>query len=97
MDKTRRTFTPEFKFQVVLELLTGQKRAAQLCREHQVSETSLSRWQQEFLAHGARVFQDGHDASAERERIAELERMVGRLTMELAAAKKVSSWLDSRP
>ena len=95
MGKRRRIFTPDFKFQIVLELLTGEKRAAQLCREHQISETSLSRWRQLFLEHGARVFEDGSGAPAEKERIAELERMIGRLTMELAAAKKASDWLDS--
>ena len=95
MGRQRRVFTPEFNFQVVLELVTGEKRAAQLCREHRISETSLTRWRQEFLEHGARVFEDGSGTSAELERIAELERMIGRLTMELAAAKKASDWLDS--
>ena len=36
-------------------------------------------------------------ALAEQERrIGELERLIGQLTVELAAAKKVSTWLDSR-
>jgi len=95
MGKQRRIFTPDFKFRIVLELLTREKRPAQLCREHQISETSLGRWRQQFLEHGAQVFEDGHGVAAEQERIAELERMIGRLTMELAAAKKASDWLDS--
>lgn len=94
MATKRRIFTPNFKFQLVLQLLTGEKNAAQLCREHQVSETSLSRWRQHFLKHGNRVFDTGN-GTAQQERIAELERMVGRLTMELATAKKASNWLDS--
>jgi len=95
--KKRRDYTPEFKFQLVLKLLTGEQRAAQLCRQHQISETSLSRWRQQFLDNGAQAFESDDGASAEQERIAELERMVGRLTMELAAAKKLSEWLDSQP
>ena len=95
MAKQRRTFTPDFKFQLVLELLTDEKSAAKLCREYQVSETSLSRWRQHFLKQGARVFDSDSGRSAQQERIAELERMVGRLTMELAAAKKALRWLDS--
>jgi transposase-like protein len=31
--KQRRKFTPAFKAQVVLEVLTGAKRPAQVCRE----------------------------------------------------------------
>ena len=46
----------------MLKLLTGEKRAAQLCREHQVSETSPSRWRQQFLDSGAKVF--GSDVGA---------------------------------
>jgi transposase-like protein len=95
MVKKRRSFTPDFKFQIVLELLTGTKSAAQLCREHQISETSLSRWRQHFLEQGACVFQSNDRDAAEQERVAELERMIGRLTMELAAAKKALNWLDS--
>jgi transposase-like protein len=102
--KKRRSFTPDFKFQIVLELLTGEKTAAQLCREHRISETSLSRWRQQFLEQGASVFGRKDESSAEQERIAELERMIGRLTMELTAAhvswrsvpgKKALNWLDS--
>ena len=96
MTKKKRDYTPEFKFQLVLKLLTGEQRAAQLCREHQVSETSLSRWRQDFLENGPKAFQGDKGSSADQERIAELERLVGRLTMELAAAKKLSDWLDSQ-
>ncbi len=71
----------------MLELLTGEKSTAQLCREHQLSETFLSRWRQQFLEQGARVFESHKGNTAEQERSAELERMVGRLTMELAAAQ----------
>ena len=95
MTKKKRDYTPQFKFQLVLKLLTGEKRAAQICREHQVSETSLSRWRQQFLDNGAKAFESENGSSMEQERIVELERMVGRLTMELAAAKKLSDWLDS--
>jgi transposase len=96
MAKKQRDYTPDFKFQLVLQLLTGEKRAAQLCREHQVSETSLSRWRQQLLDNGAKVFENKDSASTEQDRIAELEQMIGRLTMELAAAKKAFDWLDSR-
>ena len=32
----RRSFSPAFKAQVVLELLSGTKTKAQICREHQL-------------------------------------------------------------
>ncbi len=91
-----RTFTPEFKAQVVLELLTGAKTGAELCREHHLKDSVLYRWKQEFLNDAAKVFQRDaqHEADA---RIAELERLVGRLTLQLEIAKKASGLLPSAP
>jgi transposase-like protein len=50
--RKRRTFTPEFKFETVLETLHGEKSAAQICRERDISESLLSRWKQDFLSQG---------------------------------------------
>jgi NAD(P)-dependent dehydrogenase (short-subunit alcohol dehydrogenase family) len=41
------------------------------------------------------LFQGEGQRGQDQDRIAELERMVGRLTMELEAAKKASAWLPS--
>ncbi|MBN1285423.1 MAG: transposase [Anaerolineae bacterium] len=45
----QRKFTPEFKAQVVLEILTGMKSAAQACCEYHLNASTLSRWKQEFV------------------------------------------------
>lgn len=90
----RRKFTPQFKSQVVLQLLSGEKRMAELCREHQLTSQMIGNWKQQFLAAATQAFESDASSSAEQERIAELERMVGKLTMELAIAKKASSLLD---
>jgi transposase-like protein len=92
----RRSFTPEFKARVVLEVLTGAKSAAQVCREHQLKDTVLSRWKREFVERSPKVFEGGKEREREDERVAELERMVGRLTMELEIAKKASLLLTAR-
>ena len=98
MSKKRRTFTPDFKFQVAMECLTGQKRRVEILREYELSDSTLERWCQQLKERGPQVFAaSDHSLLAERERqIAELERVIGQLTVELAAAKKVSNWLDSR-
>lgn len=85
----RRTFTPEFKAECVIQVLTGQVTPAELCRAHQLSPQQLSEWKAEFLTNAALIFRRGTDADAAHVRIAELEQLVGRLTLELAAAKKV--------
>jgi transposase len=93
---TRRKFTPEYKAKIVLEMLTEQKSAAQASREYGIKDSVLSRWKQEFIERSPMLFEVGGLQNDDREqRIAELERMVGRLAMELEMAKKVSRYLNS--
>jgi len=91
----RRTFTPEFKARVVIEELTGVKTTAEISREHQLRAPIFSRWKAEFLKRAPEIFGTQPSRGDEQQRIAELERMVGRLTMELEAAKKASDILTS--
>jgi transposase len=91
----RRTFTPEFKARVVLKELTGVKDKAEICREYRLRPQVLSRWREEFVERAPEIFATAPSRGDEQERIAELERMVGRLTMELEAAKKASNILTS--
>jgi len=91
----RRTFTPEFKAQVVLEELTGVKDKAEICREYRLSRQLFSRWRAEFVERAPEIFATERSRGDEQERIAELERMIGRLTMELEVSKKASNILTS--
>jgi transposase len=91
----RRTFNAEFKARVVIEELTGVKTVAEICREHQLRAPIFSRWKVEFLRRAPEIFATQPSRGDEQQRIAELERMVGRLTMELEAAKKASNILTS--
>ena len=91
----RRIFKPEFKARVVIEELSGVKSPAEICREHQLKPQVFSRWKVEFLERAPEIFATQPSRGDEQERIVELERMVGRLTMELQAAKKASSILTS--
>ena len=89
----RRKFTAEFKSQVVLQLLSGERSMAELCREHQLTSQMVGTWKQQFLAAASQAFESEATRNADQERIAELERMVGKLTMELEIAKKASHLL----
>ena len=91
----RRIFKPEFKARVVIEELSGVKSPAEICRKHQLKPQVFSRWKVEFLERAPEIFATQPSRGDEQERIVELERMVGRLTMELQAAKKASSILTS--
>jgi transposase len=93
----RRKFTAEFKAQVVLDLLSGAKSSAELCREHQIAASVLADWKTMFLRHAPTAFESpeyrhGQDAT----HVAELERLVGRLTLENDILKKATSILRQR-
>jgi transposase-like protein len=91
----RRSFKPEFKARLVIEELTGVKTMAEICREHQLRAPVFSRWKAEFLRRAPEIFATEPSRGDEQRRIAELERMVGRLTMELETAKEASDILTS--
>jgi len=95
MVKQRRQFSAEFKVRVVLEMISGEKGLMQASREYGIKDTVLSRWKQEFLERASQVFETPKAADEQSERIAELERMVGRLTMQLDMAKKVLGYSGS--
>lgn len=95
MSKTRRSFTPAFKAEVALQALRGEKSQAALCREHNLSPDLICRWKQTLEEQATQVFDKAMGQDDSQERVAELERLVGQLTVELAAAKKLSSILPS--
>ena len=91
----RRRFTPEFKAEVVLEALRGESSQAELCRRHNLSQDQLSKWKQQAVEHFSSLFTSVDQQSSEAtERIAELERLVGRLTLSMEIQKKALTLLD---
>jgi transposase-like protein len=84
----RRNFSAEFKTRVVLEMISGEKGVMQASREYEIKDTVLSRWKQEFLERASGVFEQPENNQVLEARIAELERMIGRLTMQLELSKK---------
>lgn len=93
--RKRRTFTPEFKTEVVLEALTGESSQAELCRRHNRSEDQLSKWKQQFLENAVSVFTSSDKQSSEdAERIAHLERLVGGMAVAMDIQKKALTFLD---
>lgn len=95
MSRQRRSFSAEFKTKVVLELISGKKGMAEASREYNIKDTVLSRWKQEFMAKAIQAFEQPQAVQQKEARIAELERMVGKLTMQIELQKKVLSFGDT--
>jgi transposase len=91
----RRRFTPEFKAQVVLEVLTGVQSPAEACRKHALSTTLLATWKAAFLEKAHTIFQGDERRDEDQARIAELEQLLGRATRQIEILKKASTLLDA--
>jgi transposase-like protein len=93
--KKRRRFTPEFKAQVVLEVLTGRQSPAEACRTHALSPNLLTTWKSTFLERAHTRFQPDERHDEDQARIAELEQLLGRATRQIEILKKASTLLDA--
>jgi len=80
-------YSPKLKFQVVTELLGGDKTAAQIAKAYGIHPNTINAWKQTFLEKGPEIFaRDGTVAEYER-RIAELEQLIGKKEVEIAVLK----------
>ena len=95
MELKRRIFTREFKVQIVREIEAGRP-MVQLAREYQIHPTLLSRWQKEHLEYAEEAFKGNGNAYREEAKIAELERIIGQITMENALLKKTLLRLEGQ-
>jgi transposase len=77
-------YSPKFQFQVVLELLKGDREAAEIARAYNIHPTTVSRWKQEFLEKGAEVFGKDTTVAQYEKKIKELEQLLGRKEVEIA-------------
>ena len=87
----KRTFSREFKLQVARQAVTGEKRIAQLCREHSLCQTLVQKWKRQYELlrehafpehNGALPSQPDPEADPEA-RIAALEAALGRAHLEI--------------
>jgi transposase-like protein len=80
-----------------LGLIGGTVSLARVCQQYGLKQSVVTRWKTEFLARAPQVFSGDVQRQADQERIAELERLVGRLTMELEILKKAWPLVSSAP
>jgi transposase len=84
-----RKFTAQQKTEIVLASLRGPKSMTELCRDHDIADSLLRKWREQFLAAGAERLQgktERTEADELRRQISRLERALGRKTMEVEVA-----------
>jgi transposase len=91
----RRRFTRDFKLQVLREIEAG-KSIAQPAREHEIHPNLITRWRSLQTDYARQAFAGNGNSYKQDSRIAELERLVGRLTFENDFLKKALSHWEAR-
>jgi putative transposase len=88
----------ELKLEVCRQIARGEKRPAQICREHELAGSLLARWRKDYEQYGDGAFLPGPKTEhvASERRVAELERFCGHLALENAVVKKALETVKSR-
>jgi len=84
--RNQRSFSLEFKRQVIQELLSEESRPAQLCRRCNISSSLLYYWKKQYSR--GKFNNEPTEEAALRDRVEKLERLVGKLTLENEFLKK---------
>ena len=93
MARPRRSFPADLKAQLVLQLLTGAASPAELCRKHNIKPQLLGHWKDAVVERLHMLFDVNDETALLHVRIAELEQLVGRKTLEIEILKKASRML----
>ena len=95
MATTRRTFTPEEKARIVLEILKEERSVSQLASEHGIHTNVLNRWKLEAIQNLSQLYVDDRKGITKmkhdyEQQINELYAEIGKLTSQLSWLKKKS-------
>jgi len=84
-----RKWAVEEKLEIVLEGLKEKKPIAEICREHQISQTLYYRWRDKFLEGGKRALVNGAlDENAHKAEIDRLQKIIGKQAIQIEILKK---------
>ncbi len=97
MVRARRSFTKDFKLNIIAELASGAS-VGEVARRHDLHPDLVYQWNKAYRAKGGAAFPEKVSSSSPQDpqaaKIAELERMIGRLTMENDFLKKALKRVD---
>lgn len=85
------TFSPEQRAEIVLAVLEGRRPMAEICRDHQVTTTTVYRWKEQFLEGGLAGLKGNAPKKLAGDQEREMQRMrelVGELALANFAMKK---------
>jgi transposase-like protein len=98
MEKEFQRWTARRKVELLLQLIKGEVKLVDVCREHDLKQSDVESWMDTFLKAGERGLKarsEDEQAVHDRE-VRELRAKVGELVLELDARKKLDA-LTGKP
>jgi transposase-like protein len=95
-EKHGKRYTPRFKFQVVMEVLSKTKVIGQIAKSYGVHPVTLTHWKKEFIDKGPEIFSRQTIIQQYERRIADLERLIGHKEVEIALLKNILAGASPR-
>ena len=88
MSRSRRNFSAEFKTNLVLHLLKGEKELNALAVENDIQPNLLRNWKKEFLANASLAFDNKREYNL-RENLPNTPKRLVNLLYRLTGSKKI--------
>lgn len=98
MEKEFQRWTAKRKVELLLQLIRGETKLVDACREHDLKQSEVESWMQTFMKAGERGLKarsEDEQAAHDRE-VRELRAKVGELVLELDARKEADA-LSGKP
>jgi len=84
-----RKWTADEKLAIVIEGLKEKRSIAEICREHQISESLYYRWRDKFLEAGKKGLINGvSDDNLYKAEIEKLQKIIGKQAIQIEILKK---------
>jgi len=86
----RGKFTPEQKYEIIMESLNSNITVAELCRKHGVAPVNFRKWREKFLEGGKRALGESNSGNDYEKEIDDLKKIIGEQSLIINELKKIS-------
>ena len=93
----QRKWTADEKLAIVMEGIKEKKSVAEICREHQISQSQYYKWRDRFLEGGKKSLVNGtSDDNVYKAEIEKLQKIIGKQAIQIEILKKTEEILGTR-
>jgi len=92
----RKKYSAEFKTQVVLEVLKGEKSLNQIAQDNNILPKNIERWKKEFLANAEIAMEPSKAVKEYKDKIKELEKQIEEYAKTVGQLTVERNWLEKK-